>query len=235
MTRDVIKDKVYFDNFIKLENEDIADYKTSIETHEVAAGQEESVYDAIFNAEMEIWIACYSRGDDLDALVKPYIELVKSAVVRWTADDYEKMMWLMSIGIMLEVDKEIFDMLIRLVKRHDVKDYLLQSFINYYEGQQGDSIIYPIKFERRLVKNILLSDKETATKNLAKHIKNWYAMNHTAYWYNLHNSEEQIYFGYWSFECGAVVKIRGLDDSALKDTQYYPYDLVHFSDKKSQE
>ena len=33
-------------------------------------------------------------------------------------------------------------------------------------------------------------------------------------------------FGYWSFESGALVKILGLDDSSLKEVQYYPYDML---------
>lgn len=37
-------------------------------------------------------------------------------------------------------------------------------------------------------------------------------------------------FGYWSFESGALVKILGLDDSSLKEVQYYPYDMVHWNE-----
>ncbi|MDD7379168.1 MAG: DUF1911 domain-containing protein [Lachnospiraceae bacterium] len=36
------------------------------------------------------------------------------------------------------------------------------------------------------------------------------------------------YYGYWSFEAGAIAKILNLDDSSLKDVPYYPYDLVHY-------
>jgi hypothetical protein len=32
------------------------------------------------------------------------------------------------------------------------------------------------------------------------------------------------------FEQGALVKILGLNDSILKDQQYYPYDMVHWRD-----
>ena len=36
------------------------------------------------------------------------------------------------------------------------------------------------------------------------------------------------YYGYWSNETAAAVKILGIDDSCLKNQQYYPYDLAHF-------
>ncbi|MDR0574163.1 MAG: DUF1911 domain-containing protein [Tannerella sp.] len=52
-------------------------------------------------------------------------------------------------------------------------------------------------------------------------------------WYNDHKNGGNLHYGYWSFESGALVKILGLDDSSLKDMQYYPYDMVHWTDEKS--
>ena len=47
-------------------------------------------------------------------------------------------------------------------------------------------------------------------------------------WYDIHKAKEKLYYGYWSFEAGAIAKILNLDDSNLKDVPYYPYDLVHY-------
>ena len=44
----------------------------------------------------------------------------------------------------------------------------------------------------------------------------------------LHKAKEKLYYGYWSFEAGAIAKILNLDDSNLKNVPYYPYDLVHY-------
>jgi len=33
---------------------------------------------------------------------------------------------------------------------------------------------------------------------------------------------------FWSFDTAALAKILGLDDSALKDNNHYPYDLAHY-------
>ncbi|KXY58127.1 hypothetical protein AT278_02010 [Bacillus cereus] len=51
--------------------------------------------------------------------------------------------------------------------------------------------------------------------------------------YDAHENKNKndIYSGYWSFESGAIVKILKLDDSNLKDTSYYPYDMVHYQEK----
>ncbi|MEH7450841.1 PoNe immunity protein domain-containing protein, partial [Bacillus toyonensis] len=50
-------------------------------------------------------------------------------------------------------------------------------------------------------------------------------------WYDAHENKHDIYSGYWSFESGAIAKILKLDDSTLKDSSYYPYDMVHCQEK----
>ena len=47
-----------------------------------------------------------------------------------------------------------------------------------------------------------------------------------------HNkSKQNIYYGYWSFEAGAIDKnYRKINDTQLSDTQYYPYDMVHYKE-----
>ena len=43
-----------------------------------------------------------------------------------------------------------------------------------------------------------------------------------------HQGIDGIYYGYWSFEAGAIAKKLHLDDTSLKNVPYYPYDLVHY-------
>ena len=62
---------------------------------------------------------------------------------------------------------------------------------------------------------------------LEKYLKeDWYNKEYECY--GAHKSSQNIYYGYWSFEAGAIAKILNLDDSNLKNVQYYPYDLVHY-------
>lgn len=58
--------------------------------------------------------------------------------------------------------------------------------------------------------------------------KVWYSENCGCY--EAHKSTQNIYYGYWSFEAGAIAKMLLLNDEELKEQQYYPYDLVHFND-----
>lgn len=55
----------------------------------------------------------------------------------------------------------------------------------------------------------------------------WYEIHRDCAWYDSHKLGKSTYYGYWSFEAGAIAKILNLNDSSLKNVPYYPYDLVH--------
>ena len=62
-------------------------------------------------------------------------------------------------------------------------------------------------------------------------MEEWY--NKDCEVYESHKSVQSLYYGYWSFEAGAVAKILRLNDSKLKGVPYYPYDLVHYGEQKN--
>ena len=56
--------------------------------------------------------------------------------------------------------------------------------------------------------------------------KKWYQGSRDEGWYDLHKRNIDNYYGYWSFESGAICKIKGLDYKELEGVPYFPYDLV---------
>ena len=79
------------------------------------------------------------------------------------------------------------------------------------------------------LKSILENDEKRACEELKEYLqKKWYEIHRECAWYDSHKSSKNVYYGYWSFEAGAIAKILNLDDSSLKDVPYYPYDLVHY-------
>lgn len=75
----------------------------------------------------------------------------------------------------------------------------------------------------------IVADKENCVDKLKEYLeKYWYVGHKDMVWYDIHKAKEKLYYGYWSFEAGAIAKILNLDDSSLKDVPYYPYDLVHY-------
>ena len=140
-------------------------------------------------------------------------------------DDYNRTIWILSLGILLDVELSIFEKIANVIDKIGRKDFLFDYLIS-------------IKIANREISKDLLLPKffgflkeciETKNvENLKQYLdKKWYKSMKITYWYDNHKSSNDVHFGYWSFESGAIVKILGLDDSNLKDQQYYPYDLVH--------
>ena len=148
---------------------------------------------------------------------------------------YDEMLWMLSLGYLLNIDEADFKKLVRVVDRDGVKDYLFEFIINakikdrqlISEESYSEFFGVPQTFEK-LRQTITHNDKNKAEKLLKEFItKDWYKKHKDAGWYNSHKSIHDVYYGYWSFETAAVVKIMGLDDSSFIDSNYYPKDLVH--------
>jgi hypothetical protein len=148
---------------------------------------------------------------------------------------YDEMLWMLSLGYLLDVSDEDFKKLVEVIDRDGVKDFLFEFIIRakiknrqpITEESYQEFFGVPQTFEK-LRQAIAETNKSKAEKLVKEFItKDWYKNHKDAGWYNSHKSKHDTYFGYWSFETAAVVKIMGLDDSSFIDCQYYPKDLVH--------
>ncbi|WP_082468447.1 PoNe immunity protein domain-containing protein [Pedobacter sp. R20-19] len=148
---------------------------------------------------------------------------------------YDEMLWMLSLGYLLNIDEADFKKLVAVIDRDGVKDYLFEFIIRakLKDRQPISQESYveffgvPEIFEK-LRQAINETDKANAEKLVKEFVtKDWCKNHKDAGWYNSHKSKHDTYFGYWSFETAAVVKIMGLDDASFRDCQYYPKDLVH--------
>jgi hypothetical protein len=55
--------------------------------------------------------------------------------------------------------------------------------------------------------------------------RHWYKGHYDSYWYGNHK-DKGLYFGYWSFESAAVVKILGLNPDDFNGVDYFPIDIL---------
>ena len=141
---------------------------------------------------------------------------------------YEQMVLALSIGIMLDIDEETFDELVDLVKKDDPEDYLIDYLIQYHHPDWKIRINYnfprPYGFTRKIIEE---ENAEQALKLLKEYLtKKWYQGSKDTGWHDLHKTNNKSYYGYWSFESGALCKIKGLDYKELEGVPYFPYDLV---------
>lgn len=150
-------------------------------------------------------------------------------------DAYDQMLLMLSLGYLLNIEETDFKKLVAVIDRDGVKDFLFEFIIRaklkdrqpITEESYQDFFGVPQTFEK-LRQAINETDKSKAEKLVEEFItKDWYKNHKDAGWYNSHKSKHNTYFGYWSFETAAVVKIMDLDDSSFIDCQYYPKDLVH--------
>lgn len=187
----------------------------------------------LFMDSYRILISKYSAGFAISDLYADYVQTVRFMEKMWDPQsDYVEMVWMISIGIMIEVDENTFDVLVDILERNEAYDYLTDFLINY-KRQAHKIVRTKFKFDKpykAILEIVSLSqtDKSKAVLRLKNYLeKEWYSGHRDKGWHNDHKVEG-IHFGYWSFESGALVKILQLDDSSLKELQYYPYDMVHW-------
>ena len=177
----------------------------------------------------KVLVATYTVGYPIEDFKKEYINFVNSLLPVWQSNSgYLQMVRALSIGILLEIDEEIFDQLVDLVKKDDTEDYLIDYLIQSRHPEWTIRINYnfprPYGFTRKIIEE---DNSDQALKLLKEYVaKKQYPGHRDTGWYDLHKENIDNYYGYWSFESGALCKIKGLDYKQLEGLPYFPYDLV---------
>ena len=183
----------------------------------------------ILSYQRDILLATYSSGAPLSAFKEEYISFVSSLIPIWRKDwGYEQMLCALSIGILLNIDEEIFNQLVDLVKKDDPEDYLIDYLIQSRHPEWAIRVNYnfpkPYGYTRKIIEE---ENSEQALKLLKEYlVKKWYQGSRDAAWYDLHLQNIKNHVGYWSFESGALCKIKCLDYKQLEGLSYFPYDLI---------
>ena len=183
----------------------------------------------ILSYQRDILLATHSSGASLSAFKEEYISFVSSLIPIWRKEwGYEQMLWALSIGILLNIDEETFDQLVALVKKDDPEDYLIDYLIQSRHSEWTIRINYnfpkPYGYTQKIIEE---ENSEQALKLLKEYlVKKWYQGSRDAAWYDVHKQNIKNHVGYWSFESGALCKLKGLDYKELEGVSYFPYDLV---------
>lgn len=194
-------------------------------------------YGRLFDCKVNYIVTMYSMGEKLECIKSNYISTINVLEKCWTPYGYYvQMLWLLSIGIMLEYDDNVIHKLRVLIDREEVKDRVYDVLLNYRFSERkemADCVFDDVPYRAILeVSDLAKTNKTQTTKRLEKYLKReWYRGHSDCAWHDDHKYGI-IHDGYWSFESGALVKVLGLDDSNLKGLPYYPYDMVHWNDTK---
>lgn len=231
--RDKIKDEKYFRSFIKENEERVQRFKNKLQTGQIREDRINDIKEEIIRTKFEVLVANYSLGSSVADIKTKYLEIIEDipSILRKTSSQVD-LLWYLSLGILLNVDNERFKKLSDRIEEIGRKDSLLAFLIDYKLNNQIGTID-----DEPMMKNPYEKIKEIVNNSEKREIllqkyleKDWYKGHKIMAWYDIHKSKEDLYYGYWSFESGVIAKILRIDDSNLKDVQYYPYDLVHFED-----
>ena len=224
----ILKDIKYFNTFI---NEDLARVKKfsdKLENGEVKEDRILPVKSKVHDLKLGIMIAGYSKGDELTLLEEEYLDLLAEWEEVWEPEYYNKNLKMISLGILFQVDRAFVKKVKNMLKKSNINDWLYNFLLDSLDGEQievSKERLFPNTFTtlQRVVY------EENKIELLKKYLNNdWY--NEDCGCYEAHKSKQNIYYGYWSFEAGAIAKILKINDTQLRDTQYYPYDMVHYKE-----
>lgn len=232
MMRDIVMNEQYFSEYIQEELQRVKKFMDKLEKNEVREDRVYSVKKKIDSIKFGLLIAKYSYGEDIRILEPEFLQLLNDMPMYWKKESsYVDMVWMMSLAILFDVNEEKFCVLSDLVRQYNYEDALLDFFIKYKEQGviekiEGD-FIYGFPYDKL---GIVVTDNNYAEERLKEYLeKNWYSGHKEMSWYDIHKAKEKLYYGYWSFEAGAIAKILNINDENLKNTPYYPYDLVHYN------
>lgn len=234
--RDKLKNKDYFYSYLAYENGRIEKFTDALEQVIAERGESDkgarSGYRFLQNFYFNKLNALYSMGAPIEEIELLFPEIIHVMKKEWDADGgYVQILWMISIGIMIEAPEEQMKELECIVIKCRFEDILLDTLIHSYNPNwEIKSTKFQFDIPYSFLQNVIdSSTKEEASSYLKNYLtEEWYAGHEDSGWYDSHNSREETYSGYWSFESGALAKVMGLDDSMLKDTPFYPYDLVHY-------
>jgi hypothetical protein len=203
----------------------------------------------IFIQRYELLIAQYSRGDDLEELRPMLPELIDGW--EWARseelkvftdaemhrrhgfdvnrDAYNLALWMVSIFICLQANALLFDRLLALIG-NEGEDQLYERLVaTQRQGRKpAEKLLHPKPY-LPLYQAIEPQPKAERNKRLAKFIDTWYAGMKGTYWHDSHKGKDGGgYFGYWCFEAAGVVRAFGLDDTAMRESVYYPKDMADY-------
>ena len=235
--RGKLKDDEYFAEKLAKIDADAAQYEALVAQVIAEKGEEDKGVQwghAILNTTYQNRINLLYTIGTKDGEIKPAFEkLLANYAGQWNPDSsYVELIKVLSLAVLLDFDlaDENLDKLLQKITESSYEDYLVDRFLCWFDGNRKPSVhIFRWKNSYQPLQNVIESSDGAEAVSLLKTYleKQWLSIHKGCAWYGSHKNDKVTYYGYWSFEAAAVVKMCGLDDSSLRGQAYYPYDLVH--------
>lgn len=219
--RDTRKPVSYFNKFISYEENRIKEKSDKLDKCD-SKDSAMRVASSLFLFQMNLLIASFSKGESKSDLKSIYHDCVTTAM-RMKTLTYEDALRLASFAIMLD-DTDDFELVYDHFKDVFSSDKLLKGLSSYaITGSASWSGSYKFSAIFSGIDAIInAGSKDEKEKAMLSYLGTWYDNNEDSSWYNTLNSGNNTYYGYWSFESGALAIIFGLNMSKLSSNEYFP-------------
>ena len=228
--RDPLKSEGYFRKYIQQQEGRIDRFADTMKRGGIPQERLALIETRVAGLNSSVLTAKYSMGADLNGLSKEWPEVLCSLSKKWDINTSQPdIIDAVSLAVLYEVDDETWGIVSKAAYQYGRKDWIV-GFLLSSRDERKDYMTWEVfmKNPYQTLRDILEHSPKKA-EDIQKYLeKKWYQGHSFLPWYDIHKSDEMLYCGYWSNETAAAVKILGIDDSCLKDQQYYPYDLAHF-------
>src|SRR5699024_6751913 len=198
------------------------------DTAEVIKG----LYSSNYLFAMENIRAKYSVGESVSTIEQDFEHVINYLKnIQNRGFGYLNLLWLTSLGVLLETDKENMKILAEIVEKQNMNDFVIDYLLcasNIGWTKINNTFFKEAPYTKtKEIIDLAETDKEAASERLHTYMeKEWFQGHYDYEWRNAH--KRHGYVGFWSFETAAIAKILELDDENLKDNIHYPYDLANY-------
>lgn len=193
----------------------------------------------LISSGIELSICQYSLGHEFKAIretVEQTITYYSRMDDNWSAypTSVYDLVKLVSMAILIDVSDKAWGGVVDKWLKSGSHGHLLAKLLSYrgVNLDQGPDVRVNKFFESLLTLSNLDDDSEFL-EELKTYSKKWYARHKSLHWYNSHDSENSLYFGYWAIEAAAIAKIRGLNLVNTKFGEYFPYGFFDLPEQLS--
>lgn len=164
----------------------------------------------LFSSLLERTIALYSSEANKEQVTASLLEAITAFEegFKWEGfaksyGMYDQIIWMLSLGILCEVEDEDFKRIVAVIKRDGAKDKLIKTLVNYRLPNETDGSSYLQKSPYAELDMLVIGQSKNASFIKTYLDKKWYHGHSDAPWYDSHkNTKVNTYFGYWAWEVG---------------------------------
>lgn len=227
--RDFIKNQKYWDKFTLKLMRDILQMDEMIASKTIPVQNIEQTVKFVEYERLCLSISMYSSGMDIQLCKEQFVKSLNNLSERnWKLESYVDVVWYISLSVLFNLGKDASNKLQFIVPDSLLSDKIVALLMSHLGNVDIEGKIFAMSEPYSHLSDALepehISPVEVIRTYLSKY---WYKEHNKEPWYNSHKSGD-LYFGYWSFESGAIAKVLGIVDSDLKNEHYYPYELVHY-------